>query len=221
MPPGTRLRRRHFSLHRRPHLIFAVDYDGTFAADPALFTRLIFTMQRAGHTVIVVTGRSDEGLYGDEVRAGLAAAWLDDLPIIFAGRHWKRDAAAQAGYAVDIWIDDNPEYIAPQNPHFLQHKLPVSQAEDIIDPALQELIVMLERFVSGADRSRTFVNAIEGVLITRFSDRNEIFEGLSLPVASYRPGDGESLYDEEALARVFADFVRHCREQSEDESRAG
>lgn len=91
-------------------MTIAIDFDGTYAALPELraFGALLV---RAGHTVVIVTGRSDHGEFGAEVRRGVAGA----LPIVFAGEEWKRHAAARAGYKVNIWIDDNPEYIGPQN----------------------------------------------------------------------------------------------------------
>ena len=35
-------------------------------------------------------------------------------PLVFAGEAWKRQAAEAAGYPIDVWIDDHPEYIGPQ-----------------------------------------------------------------------------------------------------------
>ena len=38
------------------------------------------------------------------------------MPIVFAADGWKRSAAEAAGYKVDVWIDDHPEYIDAQDP---------------------------------------------------------------------------------------------------------
>ena len=103
-------------------MIFAVDFDGTFAADPETFSQVIMLLRRRGHTAIIVTGRSDEGEFGREVRETIASVFPPDKqainqppPIVFAGLLWKREAAEQAGYSVDVWMDDLPEYIAQQN----------------------------------------------------------------------------------------------------------
>ncbi len=89
-------------------MIIAVDYDGTYSADPETFEKVIALFQSAGHTVICVTGR-DGGAMGDIVRATIGRL----IPIVFAGKEWKAEAAKQAGYRVDIWIDDIPGMISP------------------------------------------------------------------------------------------------------------
>lgn len=106
-------------------MIIAIDYDGTFSRDPVLWGEFVRAALLRGHTCILVTGRSDELIspngstrWGDEVRAGVGTL----MPIVFAGMEWKRVAAKTAGYAVDIWIDDFPEYIAPQDERIGRHK---------------------------------------------------------------------------------------------------
>lgn len=93
-------------------LTIAIDFDGTFAANPALWRNFITDAQNIwGYQIVCVTGRSDEGEWGKEVKEAIDGL----IPIVFAGHRWKREAAQAAGYEVNIWIDDNPEYIAPQN----------------------------------------------------------------------------------------------------------
>jgi hypothetical protein len=58
---------------------------------------------------VLVTGREDIPGFAEPVRALVG----DIMPIVFAGGSWKREAAKAAGWDVDIWIDDNPTYIAP------------------------------------------------------------------------------------------------------------
>jgi len=91
-------------------MIIAIDYDGTYAAAPELFNQVIELFQKAGHTVICVTGR-DGGAMGDPVRASIGQL----VPCVFAGTEWKKTAAKNQGYDVDIWIDDNPAMIAKQH----------------------------------------------------------------------------------------------------------
>lgn len=91
--------------------LFAIDYDGTWSADPELFETFVALLRTRGHDAILVTGRSDSGRWGAEVRAAVRS-----VPIVFAANKWKREAAKAAGYKVDIWIDDFPEYIDKQDP---------------------------------------------------------------------------------------------------------
>jgi hypothetical protein len=93
-------------------MLFGIDYDGTFSRDPPLFRALVSSVRARGHDVVLVTGRSDVAPWGDEVRKAVGGL----MPIVFAADGWKRDAAAQAGFDVDVWIDDHPEYIAKQDP---------------------------------------------------------------------------------------------------------
>ena len=92
-------------------LTIAIDFDQTSTANPALWKNFIVEAKEMwGYEVVCVTGRSDEGQWGNEVREALNGL----IPIVFAGHLWKRDAAEKAGYQIDIWIDDNPEYVAKQ-----------------------------------------------------------------------------------------------------------
>ena len=90
-------------------MIFGIDFDGCFNADPRLFRALVGVIRDHGYRCVMVTGREDT-----EAASGPVKALVGDLmPIVFAGGTWKRDAAKEAGYEIDIWIDDNPTYIAP------------------------------------------------------------------------------------------------------------
>lgn len=62
-----------------------------------------------------------------------------------------------------------------------------------------ELARMIKRFLSGEDRSLAHVNRMEGLLVDRFID-TPLYEELSPPLAMYRPGGGDHLYNEEELA---------------------
>lgn len=88
-------------------LTIGLDYDRTFTADPELWRRFIGDAQRSGHRVVCVTGRRAVPDFGREPRLP------DSVPIVLAAGEWKRHAAARHGYAVDIWIDDMPEMVAP------------------------------------------------------------------------------------------------------------
>lgn len=92
-------------------MLVAIDFDGTFARDPSLFRSIVALIRAHHHDAVLVTGRSDEGPWGDEVRAAVDGL----MPIVFAGGAWKREAAMAAGFKPDIWFDDWPEYIAEQD----------------------------------------------------------------------------------------------------------
>lgn len=83
-------------------LTIGIDFDGTFAADPVLFKAFVEGATRRGHRCVLVTQRTEF------FRRDVDALCADVLPIVYAGGETKRDAAAARGWAVDIWIDDNP-----------------------------------------------------------------------------------------------------------------
>ena len=98
-------------------LTFAIDFDGTFSADPDLWRELIPIIQgrRHGHQCVLVTNRPE--IMGNDVRAEVGSL----MPIVFAGRKTKRSAVKDAGYKVNIWIDDSPEYIDIEGIRFVGH----------------------------------------------------------------------------------------------------
>lgn len=95
-------------------MTIAIDFDDTITRDPGMWAQFIKDARQKKHTVIICTGRSDAGAYGCEVRRFCDTHLVFNLPIVFAGKDWKRHASAEAGYEVDVWIDDAPEYIGPQ-----------------------------------------------------------------------------------------------------------
>ena len=75
------------------------------------------------------------------------------------------------------------------------------------------LIELMERFVSGQDRSTALAGEIEVGLEQIFGEQ-EPFADLSLALASYRPGGGEFLYDEHeiiALMKRAISLIRAIR----------
>lgn len=65
-------------------------------------------------------------------------------------------------------------------------------------PSLAQIKEMLEKFVSGRDRSMALARRLE-VALDRAFPEDERFEDLVLALASYRPGGGELLYSEETI----------------------
>lgn len=86
-------------------MTIALDYDGTWTADPELWHDFTRKAIDRGHTVIIVTGRTYR--HEDLLQQRLPK-WI---PIVYAGTRLKEKAAQASGYNVDIWIDDNPGMI--------------------------------------------------------------------------------------------------------------
>jgi hypothetical protein len=75
-------------------------------------------------------------------------------------------------------------------------------------PAINTLVDMTEKFVSGGDRSLPFVHQMEALIVGPLSADRRL-EDFEAALAAYRPGGGDFLLDEEALS--FA-----CREALHD-----
>ena len=88
-------------------MTIAIDYDGTFTKDPLFFDDLVTLVDAYSHQAVLVTSREDRGAMGDDVREAVG----NIMPIVFAGSRPKREAAREAGFRVDVWIDDMPETI--------------------------------------------------------------------------------------------------------------
>jgi hypothetical protein len=73
--------------------------------------------------------------------------------------------------------------------------------------AERRLVELVDRFLSGADRSMALVNEIEGLLIEHFGD-TDLFEELTEPLALYRPGEGAQYVGEEEMAGLLRDALR-------------
>lgn len=82
-------------------LHIALDYDGTYSADPALWNKFIKMAQAHGHKVTCVTMR----------KACLTERLDMSIPVIYTNRKGKLDHCARDGIHVDIWIDDMPHFI--------------------------------------------------------------------------------------------------------------
>lgn len=80
----------------------ALDYDGTYTADPALWDRFISLAKRSGHEVHIVTMR-----YPSEPIKGAYGV----TAVHYTSRLAKAKAVAAKGLAFDVWIDDRPELI--------------------------------------------------------------------------------------------------------------
>lgn len=84
----------------------ALDYDGTYTADPELWLAFIKTAQSRGHKVYCVTMRW-EGEVGSMDPRLLQA--VDQL--FLTARAAKKPYMDSLGIRVDIWIDDMPQWL--------------------------------------------------------------------------------------------------------------
>lgn len=116
-------------------LNFGVDYDDTITADFNCFGQLFKTIQSSGHNVIIVTGRSKTGKWETEVYQTLKTLYseynLTEIQVVFAGSQWKREASIEAGYKIDIWIDNSPEYIGKQ---YILQDLSIGEKNNHLSP---------------------------------------------------------------------------------------
>ena len=87
-------------------MLIALDYDGTYTADRALFDEFIASAIRSGHEIIMVTMRFESEDYGvsQMIEKGVSK-------VIFTGRRAKQPFLAAQEVYPDIWIDDKPSWI--------------------------------------------------------------------------------------------------------------
>lgn len=77
-------------------MIIALDYDGTYTRDPALWDRFIVDCKLAKHEIICITMR-----YPKEEISLI-------IPVYYTSRKAKLVWAQANNIKVDIWIDDQP-----------------------------------------------------------------------------------------------------------------
>ena len=88
-------------------MVVAIDYDGTITRDTRGFAVIIVWLLIRKHTVVIITQRSEE--QGDDVVKFVDELKPDhDVPIIWSSGKAKQVAAIEAGYFVDVWMEDNP-----------------------------------------------------------------------------------------------------------------
>jgi hypothetical protein len=81
----------------------------------------------------------------------------------------------------------------------------------------ESLLELMEAFVRGNDRSLDLAGKIEVGLEDLFNDQAP-FSDLSLALASYRPGGGPYLYDEEQISSMMKRVVSEMRAAQHDGS---
>ena len=89
-------------------LTFAIDYDDTFSADPALWREFIALAERRHHRCYVVTCRRDTEENRDDI---INETGLPKWRHVFTGLSAKRWFCEQKQIKIDIWIDNDPSCI--------------------------------------------------------------------------------------------------------------
>jgi butyrate kinase len=89
-------------------MILSLDYDGTYTLNPAAWDKAISALRASGATVYLVTMRYDVPHEADEVRQALTGK-VDDM--FFTGRLAKRNFMYGQGIHIQVWIDDQPDFI--------------------------------------------------------------------------------------------------------------
>ncbi len=87
-------------------MLIALDYDGTYTRDPAMWDAFIASARSSGHSVICATMRTEEE--AAEVVQNLGGK-VDR--IICTSRKAKARYLADLGVTPNVWIDDNPMWI--------------------------------------------------------------------------------------------------------------
>jgi len=78
----------------------ALDYDGTYTADPLLWERFIDSARSRGHEVLVVTMRRPD-----------EAISIPGCSVVYTSRKAKVAYMADRPGKIDIWIDDSPHWL--------------------------------------------------------------------------------------------------------------
>lgn len=90
-------------------MTIAIDWDGSFTEDPALWLTFALEARKRSHRVIIVTGR----------KASEHAELVENTPVwmelFFTGGQTKDRFMRKQGIIVDVWIDNDPWTIAPEN----------------------------------------------------------------------------------------------------------
>lgn len=83
-------------------MLIALDYDGTYTVDPALWDGFITATRMRGHEVHLVTMRAES----EPVRLGVHVDRVH-----YTDRKAKRQYMQARGLSVQVWIDDMPDFI--------------------------------------------------------------------------------------------------------------
>lgn len=89
----------------------SIDFDRTFAADPALWGEFAEDAAEAGNTVVMVSRRPDTPENQQIIRETLGEYAEYFSQVLLVGEQMKDEAAKAAGVEVDVWVDDSPQFV--------------------------------------------------------------------------------------------------------------
>ena len=99
-------------------MTLSIDFDRTFAADPALWGEFARKAVADGNTVVMVSRRPDTPENQQIVRETLGEYAEYFSQVLLVGEQMKDEAAKAAGIEVDVWVDDSPQFVRsePEKP---------------------------------------------------------------------------------------------------------
>ena len=104
------------SLPESRSLTISIDFDRTFSADPKLWGEFAEDAVENGNTVVMVSRREDTPENQQIVRDTLGE-WAGYFSqVLLVGDRLKDEAAKEAGVAVDVWVDDSPQFVRSAEP---------------------------------------------------------------------------------------------------------
>jgi HK97 family phage portal protein len=92
-------------------MTISVDFDRTFAADPQLWGEFARQSAAAGNRVVMVSRRPDTPENQDHIAQTLGDYREAFDAVLLVGERLKDEAAREAGIAVDVWVDDSPQFV--------------------------------------------------------------------------------------------------------------
>jgi hypothetical protein len=92
-------------------MTISVDFDRTFSADPRLWGEFARQSAAAGNRVVMVSRRPDTPENQAEIAETLGDYREAFDAVLLVGERLKDEAAREAGIAVDVWVDDSPQFV--------------------------------------------------------------------------------------------------------------
>ena len=103
------------SLPEMRALTISIDFDRTFAADPAMWGEFARKSVADGNTVVMISRRPEADRQSVMATLGDYADAFSQV-LLVGGDTLKADAAEAAGIEVDVWVDDSPQTITDAPP---------------------------------------------------------------------------------------------------------
>lgn len=94
-------------------MMIALDFDETYTLCPDVWDRCIDVFKESGHSVVVVTARSDrqDSLSTSDNSDVIDLCNRKNIQVIFCNHKPKRAFCQSLGFNFSVWIDDSPESI--------------------------------------------------------------------------------------------------------------